>query len=70
MPDPPGADPLIVPPPGVAAEHAARVANGQSADSVLHGPADDGLGCLMLGLPDPPLVPGLHLPLPAPVPPP
>ena len=70
VPDPPGADPLVVPPPGVQAEDAARVADGQRADLACHGPADDGPGRFVLGLPHPPPVPGLGSPLEAPVLPP
>jgi hypothetical protein len=68
--DPPVPGPLIVMPPRVLVQDAARVADRQRPDPVLHRPRHDGLGGLMLGLPDPPQVPGLSVPLPALVPPP
>ena len=37
MPDPPGTHPLVVPPSGIQAEHAARVADRQRAGWEPHG---------------------------------
>ena len=61
VPDPPGADTLVVPPPGVQAEDAARVADGQRTD--LPATAQPIRSWRRLGLPHPPLVPGLGGPL-------
>jgi hypothetical protein len=66
VPDPPSADPLIVPPTGGQAEHAARVADRQRADAMPKGPGNYGLGGFVLGLPDPAPVPCLGGPLAAP----
>jgi len=57
--------PQVVPPASVEVEDTARVADGQRPDSLLDGPADDGLGGLVLGLPDPTVVSGLDPALPA-----
>jgi hypothetical protein len=59
MPDPPGTQPLVVRAARVQAEYAARVADRQCPNPLLNGPADDGPGGLMLGLPHPPPVPRL-----------
>jgi hypothetical protein len=64
--DPPGAGALVVPPARLDGEHAAGVAHRQSPGLVLYGPADNGPGSLVLGLPDPAAVPGLHQTLAAP----
>jgi len=66
VPDPPGADPVVVPPAGGQAQHAARVADRQRPDAVLDSPADDGLGRLVLGLAHPPPVSRFDGPLVAP----
>jgi hypothetical protein len=48
-----------MPAPGLSGQDAARVSHGQGPDPVLHRPADQGAGGLVLGLPDPAQVPGL-----------
>ena len=53
----PGA--LVVPPARVQVQHAAGVADRERPDPVLHRPGHHGLGGLVLGLADPPPVPGL-----------
>jgi hypothetical protein len=65
--DPPGPSALVVPPPRVQAENAARVTDCHGANAVLHRPGDHLLGGFMLSLPDPPPVPSLYQPLTAPV---
>ena len=68
--DAPVAGALVMPPSGLDAEDAAGVADGQGADPAGHRPGDDGFGGFVLGLADPPPVPRLGQPLPAPVVPP
>jgi hypothetical protein len=46
-------------------QDAAGVADGEGPDPVVGGPGHDGLGGLVLGLADPPQVPGLGVPRPA-----
>jgi hypothetical protein len=58
--NPPGTHPLVVPPARRQGQHAPRVADGQRADPVPHGPGDDGAGGFVLGLADPAAVPHLH----------
>jgi hypothetical protein len=59
-----------MPPARVEREDPARVADRQHPRPLFDCPGHDGLGGFVLGLPDPPRVPGLDLPLPALVPPP
>jgi hypothetical protein len=59
VPDPPVASALVVPPAGVQVQHAAGVADRERPHPVLDGPGHCGLGGLVLGLADPPPVPGL-----------
>ena len=56
-----------MPPARIQAQHAAWVADGQRPDPVLDGPAGDGLGGLVLGLPYPAPVPAFGRLLAAPV---
>ena len=70
VPDPPSADPLVMPPPGIQTEHAARVADRQRPDLLPDGPPNDRLSSFMLGLPHPPPVTRLDRPMAAPVGPP
>jgi len=70
VPDPPSADPLVMPPPGVQTEHAARVTDRQRPDLLPDGPPNDRLSSFMLGLPHPPPVTRLDRPMAAPVGPP
>ncbi|HXZ70233.1 MAG TPA: hypothetical protein VEH31_05075, partial [Streptosporangiaceae bacterium] len=65
--DAPVSGALIVPPPGLDAEHAAGVADGQGADPLVNGPGNDGSGGFVLGLADAPTVPRLGQPLATPV---
>jgi hypothetical protein len=55
----PVAGALVVPPARVQVQHAAGVADRERPDPALDGPGHDGLGGLVLGLADPPPVPGL-----------
>jgi hypothetical protein len=48
-----------MPPPRVQGKDAARVADRQGADPVLHGPGDHGLGGFVVGLADSTAVPRL-----------
>jgi hypothetical protein len=68
--DAPGVHSLVMSPPCVQAENAARVADCQRADPVPGSPVDQDLGGLVLRLPDPPLVSGRRLSLAAAVSPP
>jgi len=54
-----------MPPARLQVQDAARVADRQHRDPALHSPGHGGLGGFVLGLPDPPQVPGLGVPLPA-----
>jgi hypothetical protein len=56
LPGPAGA--LVVAPPSVQGEYAARVTDGEGADPLAHSPGDEGFGGFVLGLAPP--VPGLH----------
>jgi len=64
---PPGAQPHVVPPPGLDGEHVARVTHGQGAYPPRRRPGDHHFGGLMLGLPDPAPVTGLDSALAGPV---
>jgi hypothetical protein len=66
----PVAGPLVVPPARVEVEDAAGVADRERPDLARDGPGHCGLGGLVLGLADPPPVPGLGRPLAAAVLPP
>jgi hypothetical protein len=68
--DAPVPGPLVVPAACVQVQDSARVTDREGADLVLHRPGDDVFGCLVLGLCHPAGVPGLGLPLGAPVLPP
>jgi hypothetical protein len=59
VPDPPVAGALIMPPARVQVQHAAGVADRERPDLALDGPEHYGFGGLVLGLVDPPPVPGL-----------
>jgi hypothetical protein len=59
VPEAPVAGPLVVPPAGVEVEDAAGVADRERPDLALDGPGHDGFGGFVLGLADPPPVPGL-----------
>lgn len=63
VPDPPISGPLAVPPSCLEVQDAARIPDRQYTDLVVHGPGDDLFGGLVLGLADPPHMPGLRLPL-------
>jgi hypothetical protein len=65
--DPPVPGPLVVPPACLEGQHAAGVPDRQGADPVLHRPGDDLVGGFVLGLADPPGMPGFGFPLAAPV---
>jgi hypothetical protein len=70
VPDPPVAGALVVPPARVQVQHAAGVADRHRPDLVFHRPGHRCFGGLVLGLADPPPVPGLGRPLAAAVLPP
>jgi len=59
VPDAPVPGALVVPPARVEVQDAAGVADRHRPDLVLGGPGHDGFGGLVLGLADPPPVPGL-----------
>jgi hypothetical protein len=55
-------EPQVVPPPGRLVQGSAGVADDQGADPALDGPADDGFGGFVQGLPDPAAVPAFDQP--------
>jgi hypothetical protein len=59
VPDPPVTGALVVPPARVQVEHAAGVADRERPHPVFDGPGHNCFGGLVLGLADPPPVPGL-----------
>jgi hypothetical protein len=61
--DPPVAGALVVPPAGVQVQHAAGVTDRERPDLAFHCPGHHGFGGLVLGLADPPPVPGPGRPL-------
>jgi hypothetical protein len=67
VPDPPVPGPLIVPPSCLEVQDTAWITDGEGTDPVRRGPGDDRFGGFVLGLPDPPHVPGFGFPLAAPV---
>jgi hypothetical protein len=62
VPDAPFAGALVVPPAGVEVQDAAGVTDRERPNLALDGPGHDRSGGLVLGLADPPPVPGLSLP--------
>jgi hypothetical protein len=61
--DPPVPDALVMTPTGVRGQHSSRITDAQCAGPLPDGPLDDRFRRLVLGLADPPGVPGLDLAL-------